>query len=110
MFFEFFKSEFEWKKTFIVATTVIALGSTMASGRETGQPKNLSRQILLESSSSPVMEYVELCRSGNDCKRFSRLVMGTDHLAQGQWTSDSQPEPDSTHVFNVLYDGSKSPL
>jgi len=49
------------------------------------------------------MEYVQLCNPTNsECRRFSRLVMGTDHLAQAGWVSASQPEPSIGHVHAVL--------
>ena len=48
------------------------------------------------------MECVELCDRNGQCKKFSRLVMGTDHLIQGGWTGESQREPTKDEVFLVL--------
>lgn len=48
------------------------------------------------------MEYVEVCSPDHGCRRFSRLVMGTDHLNQSGWTSDLQPEPTLNSVYAVL--------
>lgn len=61
----------------------------------------MKRMILLVtamlSGLSPAMEYVEI--SG---KSFSRIVMGTDHLLQGDWTKQGQPQPTDEEAFRVL--------
>lgn len=48
------------------------------------------------------MEYVEVCNRENSCKKFSRLIMGTDHLAQADWTHEGQPAKIDEEVFSVL--------
>jgi len=48
------------------------------------------------------MEYVEICKKENDCKKFSRLVMGTDHLIQGDWTKPGAPKPSDESAYRVL--------
>ena len=64
----------------------------------------LSLAILFQCLSSPIqaMEYVPICDATGKCRRFSRLVMGTDHLIQGGWTHESQPEPTKELAFSVL--------
>ncbi|MEO5668899.1 MAG: aldo/keto reductase [Bdellovibrionota bacterium] len=54
------------------------------------------------SSTEAEMEYVTLCSAKGDCKKFSRLVMGTDHLAQGDWTGQGQAQPTEEEIFKVL--------
>ncbi|MCB0367533.1 MAG: aldo/keto reductase [Bdellovibrionaceae bacterium] len=56
----------------------------------------------LVSSASLAMEYVKICRAENDCKNFSRLVMGTDHLIQGGWVHPGWPEYSDAKAFEVL--------
>jgi aryl-alcohol dehydrogenase-like predicted oxidoreductase len=60
---------------------------------------------ILLSSCFPTlgMEYVEVCDQQNHCKKFSRLIMGTDHLAQSGWTEDRQPQM-SDEQINALLD------
>ncbi len=48
------------------------------------------------------MEYVEIVGNDGKARRFSRLVMGTDHLIQAGWVDDNQPEPKKEQVFEVL--------
>ncbi len=55
-----------------------------------------------ESDVAPEMEYVKICRTSNDCKNFSRLVMGTDHLMQDKWTGDRQTPQTAENTFAVL--------
>lgn len=57
---------------------------------------------------TPVMEYVELCPRPGDCRKFSRLVMGTDHLVQSNWVAEGQPEPTDAQAFEVLDEAAKS--
>jgi aryl-alcohol dehydrogenase-like predicted oxidoreductase len=54
------------------------------------------------SSENADMEYVEVCAKVGDCKSFSRLVIGTDHLVQGDWTGKGQPEISEEEAFIVL--------
>lgn len=53
------------------------------------------------------MNYVKLWDSEGQCKNFSCLVMGTDHLIQGGWTGESQPKPTHEEVFMVLDEAAK---
>src|SRR3989344_854372 len=53
------------------------------------------------------MEYVDICDRAGECKKFSRLVMGTDHLVQGNWTGEGQPELTEEQAFKVLDEGAK---
>lgn len=55
-----------------------------------------------QGASPEAMEYVEICSRQNDCRKFSRLVMGTDHLVQGDWIQQGQREMDESEVFAVL--------
>lgn len=48
------------------------------------------------------MEYVKFCNPTGECRNFSRLVMGTDHLSQSAWVNDNQLEPKKEDVFAVL--------
>lgn len=48
------------------------------------------------------MEYVEVVGNDGKCRRFSRLVMGTDHLIQAGWVDEKQPEPPREKVYAVL--------
>lgn len=57
---------------------------------------------LFVSLSANSMEYVEICKEKDQCKKFSRLVMGTDHLIQGGWVSPGWPEYSDTKAFEVL--------
>lgn len=60
--------------------------------------------MLLTSNivSAQDMEYVNVCRAQNDCRKFSRLIMGTDHLAQAEWIQPGQPEASEAQIFAVL--------
>lgn len=49
------------------------------------------------------MEYVKLCDPPTECKQFSRLVMGTDHLIQAKWSSADEA-PLSAEAVNQLLD------
>jgi aryl-alcohol dehydrogenase-like predicted oxidoreductase len=48
------------------------------------------------------MEYVEIIGNDGQVRRFSRLVMGTDHLIQAGWVDDSQPELAREQAYAVL--------
>src|SRR5262245_1479633 len=54
------------------------------------------------SSTLHAMEYVDVCNREHICKKFSRLIMGTDHLGQSDWTQDGQPGKTDEEVFKVL--------
>jgi aryl-alcohol dehydrogenase-like predicted oxidoreductase len=53
------------------------------------------------------MDYVSVCGPNGDCKKFSRLVMGTDHLAQNAWTSATQTALSEDGIFNVFDEAAK---
>ena len=57
--------------------------------------------VNFKNSQANQMEYVQFCLQG-ECRNFSRLVMGTDHLMQGGWVDPSQPEPTQNQVYAVL--------
>ena len=48
------------------------------------------------------MEYVEIMGNDGNIRRFSRLVMGTDHLVQAGWVDEKQPEPTREQAHAVL--------
>ncbi|MBI2520355.1 MAG: aldo/keto reductase [Bdellovibrio sp.] len=67
--------------------------------------------LLLSCSSSVIrkissdegdMEYVDVCDQNGNCRKFSRLIMGTDHLVQANWTSEGQAEISEEAAFSVL--------
>lgn len=49
------------------------------------------------------MEYKEICNPSGECRKFSRLIMGTDHLVQAGWQNENQKEI-SREKFNELLD------
>lgn len=53
------------------------------------------------------MEYVEVAGNDGKIRRFSRLVMGTDHLCQAGWVSDGQREASTDEVFAVLTEAAR---
>lgn len=61
----------------------------------------------LDHSAKHDMEYVDICNREGECKKFSRLVMGTDHLIQGNWTGEGQPELTDEEAFEVLDEATK---
>ncbi|MFZ2960335.1 MAG: aldo/keto reductase [Candidatus Ozemobacteraceae bacterium] len=54
------------------------------------------------SFASEGMEYVEIVGNDGSCRRFSRLVMGTDHLIQAGWVDEKQPEITREQAHAVL--------
>lgn len=53
------------------------------------------------------MEYVSVCDANNNCRKFSRLIMGTDHLIQGGWTNQAQAQITKEQAFAVLDEAAK---
>ncbi len=53
------------------------------------------------------MEYVTVCDASNQCKKLSRLIMGTDHLVQADWTGNGQPELTEPQAQAVLDEAAK---
>jgi aryl-alcohol dehydrogenase-like predicted oxidoreductase len=80
-------------------------GLSVEGGSKIAVPGN---PRLLASENSE-MEYVEICRdhqndsgSPKDCRKFSRLILGTDHVAAGNWTKDGQTPPSEAAVREVF--------
>ncbi len=48
------------------------------------------------------MQYVDVRDQHGNVRKFSRLIMGTDHLIQSNWTHQGQTEPTEAQVFAVL--------
>jgi aryl-alcohol dehydrogenase-like predicted oxidoreductase len=48
------------------------------------------------------MEYVDVCNEKRVCKKFSRLIMGTDHLAQEGWNPAKKSKITEKDIFRVL--------
>jgi aryl-alcohol dehydrogenase-like predicted oxidoreductase len=48
------------------------------------------------------MEYVDICDRDNSCKKFSRLVMGTDHLVQANWVAEGQQDITDDELYAIL--------
>ncbi|MBF0443896.1 MAG: aldo/keto reductase [Oligoflexales bacterium] len=63
---------------------------------------NEGKKAVTAVKSAPEMEYVTVCNTRNDCRRLSRLIMGTDHLVQGGWTDPNQPEITENDAQTVL--------
>lgn len=53
------------------------------------------------------MTYVRLCNAPTDCIRVSKLVMGTDHLAQADWVYEGQPEINDEKLYKILDEAAK---
>jgi len=53
------------------------------------------------------MEYVDVVGNDGKIRRFSRLIMGTDHLCQAQWVDEKQPEPTREQVYEVLNEAAR---
>lgn len=91
-------------------TLALVVGLPFAAATASSQPGSACPARVGEqgaaSPEGPVgpegMEYVSICNRAGECRRFSRLVMGTDHLAQSQWTGPGQPEPTEAQAFAVL--------
>lgn len=62
----------------------------------------ITTAIISSANYASDMEYVEICKTQNDCKEFSRLVMGTDHLIQADWVYPGWPEYPDAMAFSVL--------
>lgn len=66
-----------------------------------------THQARQTASEDPGMEYVEVCNPAPNCKKFSRLIMGTDHLVQANWTRDGQREATEAEAVRVLDEAAK---
>ncbi len=56
----------------------------------------------LALADSDKMQYVDVRDQHGNVRKFSRLIMGTDHLLQSNWTHQGQGEPTEAQVFAVL--------
>ncbi|PIP94869.1 MAG: hypothetical protein COW00_14525 [Bdellovibrio sp. CG12_big_fil_rev_8_21_14_0_65_39_13] len=65
-------------------------------------------QTSVSLASSQEMEYVTICNEKKECRKFSRLVMGTDHLIQGNWVKEGQPENTQEEAYAVLDEAVKN--
>jgi len=63
----------------------------------------LQYQTKTNSSIENGMEYVDVFDRKGNHKKFSRLIMGTDHLLQSEWKKDKQ-KAISDKEFNALLD------
>ncbi|MCX6126563.1 MAG: aldo/keto reductase, partial [Proteobacteria bacterium] len=75
---------------------------TLAAGCKTSDSQIKEQSDSSASLQVGDMDYVNICDQMNVCRRFSRLIMGTDHLAQGDWIYNGQTEPNQNQVFAVL--------
>lgn len=80
----------------------LLIGANLIFGCKTAAPEVDTTSTTSAAAGQPAMTYVNLCDRQNHCKKFSRLIMGTDHLAQSNWTKDGQSEPTDEQVFEVL--------
>ena len=53
------------------------------------------------------MEYVEVFDQKGQSRKFSRLVMGTDHLVQANWTKKGQAKLNQQKVSEILNEAAK---
>ena len=44
----------------------------------------------------------KVCVADDDCKHFSRLICGSDHLSASAWLNENQTQPSQEEVFRVL--------
>ncbi len=81
------------KTGFLVLSTVMVLASLLVpkKGHASGSANQTGQ-----------MEYVEVIDRDGNKNRFSRLIMGTDHLRQGGWVHLGQTEQTEEEVFKVL--------
>lgn len=71
---------------------------------------SLAFVLLFISASLPAaegMEYVEVMGNDGNIRRFSRLVMGTDHLIQAGWVDEKQTEPTREQAHAVLNEAAR---
>lgn len=48
------------------------------------------------------MDYISVVGNDGVTRQFSKLIMGTDHLAQSDWVTDGQPAPSKEAIFEIL--------
>jgi aryl-alcohol dehydrogenase-like predicted oxidoreductase len=78
------------------------LATTLVVGCKTSDSQIKEQSDSTSSLQLGDMDYVNVCDQKNICRKFSRLIMGTDHLAQGDWIYNGQSEPNEDQVFAVL--------
>ncbi len=61
----------------------------------------------LSSADDTEMEYVDVCDQHGLCRKFSRLVMGTDHLVQANWSGEGAPEISEEEAQKILDEAAK---
>jgi aryl-alcohol dehydrogenase-like predicted oxidoreductase len=88
---------------FLVIASLITMSCSKNSTIQETPPVNSSSVV----APTPEMEYVDICNPKNECKKFSRLAMGTDHLIQGDWTGAGEPELTEEQAFRVLDEAAK---
>jgi aryl-alcohol dehydrogenase-like predicted oxidoreductase len=54
------------------------------------------------------MDYLPVPGPNGQVMMFSRLIMGTDHLAQANWSGENQPQPTEEMIFRVLDEAVKN--
>lgn len=58
--------------------------------------------LFAQNLSSSDMEYIEVRNERNERIKFSRLIMGTDHIAQEDWYGDSPRKITEQYVHELL--------
>jgi len=59
--------------------------------------------ILMAQDVSPAeMEYIEVRNERNERIKFSRLIMGTDHIAQEDWYGDTPRKINEQYIHELL--------
>ena len=54
------------------------------------------------------MEYVEFKDQNGNIKKFSRLILGSDHLAHENWTGSGHPQPSEEQIFALMDEAVKN--
>ena len=81
---------------------ILSVSTIVLSGCSTTE--NQTRDV---SSEDIGITYVDACDRQARCRKLSRLIMGTDHLAQSDWTEDGQPQMSDEQVNAVLDEAAK---
>ncbi|MBL7669623.1 MAG: aldo/keto reductase [Bdellovibrionaceae bacterium] len=92
-----------------LSLTIFAILALCSTGYSDSSAK--IRQIASDDSE---MEYVEICRNEQkdggpktDCRKFSRLILGTDHVAAGNWTREGQQTPSEDDVRKLFTEAAR---
>ncbi len=78
-------------KIFFLLIVVLFLGCLSTES----QIKNISSEEI-------GMEYIDICDRQGSCKKFSRLIMGTDHLVQSDWIKEGQSQMSEEQIHELL--------